>query len=201
MTKHQMSATELADAVNDAIRDFTGKAGTTSERTVFRWLSGENRWPQERQRRALETVTGLAATALGFLPRGKRKTIPPALSKDPDVRRRQFCNAATSTAASAVIPLGTPAPRPSRVGTSDVIRLRDDVERLVALDAYRGGHLNLERAALAGADEALGLQKKSTTQRVRQRLFASPRTSPRRPPGPSSTPGSSAVPAGTSTVP
>ncbi|MBT2511546.1 hypothetical protein J7I98_38345 [Streptomyces sp. ISL-98] len=52
-----------------------------------------------------------------------------------------------------------------------MIRLRDDVERLVALDAERGGH-GLEQAALAGATEALGLQRKSTTQRVRQRLFA-----------------------------
>ncbi|MFI7020138.1 hypothetical protein [Streptomyces sp. NPDC050164] len=173
MTAHQMKVPELVDAVNDAIGDFTGKTGTTSDRTVFRWLSGENRWPQERQRRALEAVTGLDATALGFLPRGKRNTVPPALPKDPDVRRRKFCSAATGTAAAAVIPLNTPsASRPSRVGTSDVIRLRDDVERLVALDADRGGHGRLERAALAGADEALGLQKQSTTQRVRQRLFA-----------------------------
>jgi tetratricopeptide (TPR) repeat protein len=172
MTAHQMKVPELADAVNDAIGDFTGKTGTTSDRTVFRWLSGENRWPQERQRRALEAVTGLDATALGFLPRGKRNTVPPALPKDPDVRRRKFCSAATGTAAGAVIPLSTPASRPSRVGTSDVIRLRDDVERLVALDADRGGHGRLERAALAGADEALALQKQSTTQRVRQRLFA-----------------------------
>jgi tetratricopeptide (TPR) repeat protein len=168
MAKHQMPAGELADAVNDAIREFTGHPGTTSERTVFRWLSGENRWPQERQRRALEMVTGLSATALGFVPRGRRETVPPALPEDPDVRRRQFCGAATGPAAAAVIP----APRLSRVGTSDVIRLRDDVERLVALDADRGGHGRLAQAALAGADEALGLQKKSTTQRVRQRLYA-----------------------------
>lgn len=167
MKQRQMSANELAGAVNDTIRGFTGRAGTTSERTVFRWLSGENRWPQERQRRALQTVTGLSATALGFLPRGKHQSVP-ALPEVPDVRRRRFCSAATGAAAAAV----TPAPRPSRVGTSDVIRLRDDVERLVALDASRGGHNTLEQAALAGAGEALSLQGKSTTQRVRQRLYA-----------------------------
>ncbi|CQR59574.1 Conserved Hypothetical Protein [Streptomyces leeuwenhoekii] len=169
MTGHQMSAGELADAVNDAILQLTGRAGATSERTVFRWLSGENQWPQDRQRRALEMVTGLSPTALGFVPRGRHKTVPPALPEDPDVRRRQFCSAATGAAAAAVMP--APAPR-SRVGTSDVLRLRDDVEKLVALDAARGGHGSLAHAALAGADEALGLQSKSATQRVRQRLYA-----------------------------
>ncbi|MFI0234816.1 hypothetical protein [Streptomyces sp. NPDC017086] len=165
-----MAVGELAKAVNGAIGDFTGRPGTTSERTVFRWLSGKNRWPQERQRRGLEIVTGLPVIALGFVPRGKSKSVP-ALPEDPDMRRRQFFGAAAGTAAAA-IPLAPPASaRPSRVGTSDVIRLRDDVERLVALDAERGGH-GLEQAALDGAAEALRLQKQSTTQRVRQRLFA-----------------------------
>ncbi|MFI0901899.1 XRE family transcriptional regulator [Streptomyces sp. NPDC020983] len=168
MTDHQMSAAELADAVNAAVAQFTGRIGTTSERTVFRWLSGENQWPQERQRRALELVTNLTVEALGFRPRGKKGTTEPALSEDPDVRRRQLFGVAAGTAAAA-IPLDQG--RPSRVGTSDVIRLRDGVERLVALDAERGGN-GLEQAALAGAAEALALQKQATTQRVRQRLFA-----------------------------
>jgi tetratricopeptide (TPR) repeat protein len=170
MAEHQMTKGELADAVNKAIGGFSGRPGTTSERTVFRWLSGENRWPQERQRRGLEIVTGLPVTALGFVPRGKSQPVP-ALPEDPDVRRRQFFGAAAGTAAAAM-PLAPPASaRPSRVGTSDVIRLRDDMERLVALDAERGGH-GLEQAALDGATEALRLQKQSATQRVRQRLFA-----------------------------
>lgn len=165
-----MAAAELADAVNDAIGAFTGKIGTTSERTVFRWLSGENRWPQERQRQGLEAVTGLPATALGFRPRGKPRLVP-APTEDPDVRRRQFLGTAAGTAAAA-LPLAPPVSvRPSRVGTSDVIRLRNGAERLVALDAARGGP-GLERTALAGAAEALRLQQLSTTQRVRQRLFA-----------------------------
>ncbi|MEU6621886.1 hypothetical protein ABZ926_14070 [Streptomyces litmocidini] len=170
MAAHQMSACELADAVNRAIGLITGRPGTTSERTVFRWLSGESRWPQARQRRALESVTGLPVTALGFVPRGK-PTPAPARPKDPDMRRRRLFGAAASTAVAAVS-LTWPAPaRASRVGTSDVIRLRDGVERLLALDAERGGH-GLEQAALAGAGEALRLQQQSATQRVRQRLYA-----------------------------
>ncbi|MFF9705392.1 XRE family transcriptional regulator [Streptomyces griseofuscus] len=172
MDQHQMSPGELADEVNKAIGGFTGRDGITSERTVFRWLSRKSRWPQERQRRGLEIVTGLPVTALGFVPRRKSQQLVPAPSEDPDVRRRKFFGAAAGTAAAAAIPLASPSSaRPSRVGTSDVIRLRDDVERLVALDAERGGR-GLEQAAVDGAAEALRLQKQSTTQRVRQRLFA-----------------------------
>lgn len=163
-----MSATELADAINRAISEFTGKAGTTSERSVFRWLSGENRWPQERQRRGLEAVTGLAAPNLGFVPRGKTRLN--TSSSEDRVRRRRFLGTAVGTAAAAM-PLTSASARPSRVGTSDVIRLRDNIERLVALDAERGGH-GLEQAALAGAANALELQKKPSTQRVQQRLFS-----------------------------
>ncbi|MFB7043256.1 hypothetical protein [Streptomyces sp. NPDC056294] len=169
MTARQMSATELADAVNKAIGAFTGRTGVTSERTVFRWLSGESRWPQELQRRGLESVTGLPATALGFVPRGKSMPAPPP--EDPDMRRRELLGAAAALPlTSSALSSSAPA-RPVRVGSGDVIRLRDDVERLVALDAERGGH-GLEQAALVGAAEALRLQKGSVTQRVRQRLYA-----------------------------
>ncbi|GAA3808220.1 hypothetical protein ACFQ0G_53540 [Streptomyces chiangmaiensis] len=87
------------------------------------------------------------------------------------MHRRRFCGAATGTAAAAAVPL-IAASRPSRVGTSDVIRLRDSIDTLTALDAERGGHNALERAALAGAAEALDLQRRSATQRVRARLYA-----------------------------
>ncbi|MFD8391052.1 XRE family transcriptional regulator [Streptomyces sp. NPDC059680] len=176
LDRHGMSVRELVDAVNDAIRDFTGRPGNTSERTGFRWLSGENRSPQARQRIALERVTGLPVTDLGFVPRGKPKSapLPPAaLPEDPSVHRRRFVGAATGTAAAVAVPLiAASNSRSQRVGTSDVIRLRDKVETLVQLDAERGGHTALERAALAGADEALSLQRRSATQRVRQRLYA-----------------------------
>ncbi|MFG2332860.1 XRE family transcriptional regulator [Streptomyces sp. NPDC048604] len=166
MAEHEMGADALVDAVNDAIRGFAGRPGNTSERTVFRWLSGENQWPQALQRRALEEVTGRTAVALGFVPRGKRTTAAP-LPEDPQVQRRRFCGAATAAVAAPMI-----SSRPPRVGTSDVIRLRDSVDTLARLDAERGGHGALARAALAGAAEALDLQKRSATQRVRHRLFA-----------------------------
>ncbi|MFD6828164.1 XRE family transcriptional regulator [Streptomyces diastaticus] len=173
MAQQDMSAGELADAVNRAIGRFTGRPGATSPRTVFRWLSGENKWPQAPQRRALEMVTGRSATDLGFVPRGTAKLSAPAPPEDPAVDRRTLLGAAASTATAAALPLTAvpAATRPHQVGTADVLRLRDDVERLAALDADRGGH-GLEKAALAGAAEALRLQTHSATQRVRQRLFS-----------------------------
>ncbi|MEV7749612.1 hypothetical protein [Streptomyces griseofuscus] len=50
---------------------------------------------------------------------------------------------------------------------------------MAALDAEHGGH-GSEQGALS---EALGLHKSSTTQRVRQRLFALAADHPRRPHG------------------
>jgi tetratricopeptide (TPR) repeat protein len=169
MTEHQVSVRELADAVNEAIWGLTGRLGSATERTVFRWLSGENRWPQERQRRALETVTGCTATALGFVPRGNPRYTPALPMEDPSVHRRRFCGAATGTAAAVAVPLI--AARPA-VGTSDVIRLRNGLDTLTALDQSKGGHAALEKDALAGASEAVGLQGKAASQQIRHRLFS-----------------------------
>ncbi|WP_233289847.1 XRE family transcriptional regulator [Streptomyces microflavus] len=171
MAEHGMTAPELADAVNDALGQLTGRTGSTSERSVFRWLSGKTRWPQERQRLALEAVTGQRISHLGFVPRGKPSENVAQPEEGSDVHRRQFLGAAASTAAAA-IPIAPPAcARPLHVGTADVIRLRQGIERLVALDDERGGQ-GLESVAVAGAAEALDLQGQSATQRVRQRLFA-----------------------------
>ncbi|MGD9485136.1 hypothetical protein WDH52_18105 [Streptomyces sp. TRM70308] len=85
------------------------------------------------------------------------------------MHRRNFLVAATGTAA-AVVPLV--AARPYSVGTTDVIRLRSGLDALTALDASRGGHEALEQIALAGATEALDLQKRAASQRIRQRLFS-----------------------------
>ncbi|WP_369384124.1 hypothetical protein [Streptomyces sp. cg36] len=140
---------ELTDAVNDAVRELTGRQGQVTERTVMKWRSGETRRPQSVQRAALRAVTGLTDQQLGFA-----------------VRRRNFI--ATAAAVSTVPLLGA---RPS-VGTCDVIRLREGMDALTHLDQRRGGHAALERSALAGATEAVALQQKAASQTIRQRLFS-----------------------------
>lgn len=153
---------ELADAVNAALRT-SGTEGTVSERTVRTWLTGKTRWPQARQRQALEAVFGCTAEELGFTPR-----VVPSSATDPehDVRRRNFLLDSTGTAVGAFIP------RPLMVGISDVIRLRSGLTELVNLDQLRGGHGELERLALAGANETLDAQQHAASQRIRQRLFS-----------------------------
>ncbi|MFD8726305.1 hypothetical protein ACFV2H_52545 [Streptomyces sp. NPDC059629] len=74
------------------------------------------------------------------------------------MKRRTFLSVTTGTAVAVVAPIVDS--RPTVVGTSDVIRLRSGLDALMALDASRGGHEGLERAALAGADESLGKVKK-----------------------------------------
>jgi tetratricopeptide (TPR) repeat protein len=58
------------------------------------------------------------------------------------------------------------------VGITDVVRLRDGIDELMALDDTRGGHESLEQAAVAGASKALDMQNQAASQRIRQRLFS-----------------------------
>ena len=156
---------ELADAVNSYLRA-RGHEGTVSDRTVRHWLTGKTRWPHPRQRGALEAVFGCTAEDLGFV-RPAGMTSPTSTPEQP-VRRRNFLLSTTGTTAAVVVPLSR---RPSRIGITDVIRLRKGLEGLVNLDQTRGGHGELERLALAGAERTLSLQGRATTQRIRQRLF------------------------------
>ncbi|MGW7362955.1 XRE family transcriptional regulator [Streptomyces sp. NPDC054841] len=164
MTERGFSQRELANAVNAALSD-AGERDSVAERTVRTWLTGKSRWPHRAKRQALEAVFGCTAEDLGFNP--PDSPAPP--QEDPDVIRRKFLAGAGGAAAAATVPLL--ATRPA-VGTSDVIKLRAQLDTLTALDAERGGHAALERAALASAREAVELQKRSTTQRIRQRLFS-----------------------------
>lgn len=155
---------ELAEAVNERLR-LHGHDGTVSDRTVRNWLTGRTRWPHPRQREALEEVFGCTAEELGFCP----PTAPSTSEQEAPVRRRDFLTSTTGTAASVV---NVFRGAPPRVGTSDVIRLRSGLDALMALDDTQGGHEGLERAALAGAAEALEKQKLGATQRIRLRLFS-----------------------------
>ncbi|WTI25434.1 XRE family transcriptional regulator [Streptomyces jietaisiensis] len=155
---------ELAEAVNERLR-LHGHDGTVSDRTVRNWLTGRTRWPHPRQREALEGVFGCTAEELGFCP----PTAPSTSEQEAPVRRRDFLTSTTGTAASVV---NVFRGAPPRVGTSDVIRLRSGLDALMALDDTQGGHEGLERAALAGAAEALEKRKLGATQRIRLRLFS-----------------------------
>ncbi|MDT0566999.1 hypothetical protein RM704_05765 [Streptomyces sp. DSM 3412] len=165
MTEHAFNQGALADRVNEELKA-AGHKGTVGDRTVRNWVTGKSRWPHQRQRDALTAVFGCTPVCLGFYPPG---TPAPPYEDPSAMLRRRFCTAATSALAVTALPAAST--RSTTVGTSDVIRLRDGLDRLTLLDQKRGGHAALERAALAGAAEAVGLQDHSASQTIRQRLF------------------------------
>ncbi|MQY13782.1 hypothetical protein SRB5_39360 [Streptomyces sp. RB5] len=171
MNRHQVTAVELAELVNDAMARLTGRRGVVCERTVFRWLSGENRWPQSRQRLALENVTGQPATRLGFVPRARGMASTRAAQEDP-VRRRAFITASTGTVLAVTTTTAGAAARPT-VGITDVQRLRERLAELGEEDDRQGGGPSLEERANRGARYALALQQSgNATSRVRSRLYS-----------------------------
>jgi hypothetical protein len=157
LREHKVTRAELAESVNDALAERTGRRGNVTERSVFRWLSGEIRWPQSRQREAIQMVTGVAADNLGFVPRGRRDC------REDDMHRRTLLAATSGVALS----------RCAKVGMSDVERLRDQVDGLAELDDEHGGSRDLEEAAILRAGQAHELlQRTVSSARVRGALYA-----------------------------
>ncbi|WP_435191252.1 XRE family transcriptional regulator [Streptomyces sp. bgisy126] len=166
MTANGWTAPELAQALNTVIRRVTQKTsprGELSEVTVRKWRAGETTWPQAKVRMALEQVSGLTSADLGFRRPDRRKTGP--APEDPLLRRTFL----TATPAAGAAAFSGAAPS---VGSHDVLRLRQQLDTVNALDDQRGGHDRLEKAALAGAAEAVALQERAATQRTRKKLFA-----------------------------
>lgn len=170
MNEHGHSSNSLAEAVNKAQERLTGRLGGHDGSSVRAWKAGRVRWPKSATRKALEAVTGLPVTALGFVPRGRTPTTPAPPQEDPDMKRRTLVGGIAAAAAAAAAP-GTAAPR--RIGMSDVDRLQHRFTDIVASDHRHGGQLGIEQRAAALADEALNLQNAgSATQRVRSSLYA-----------------------------
>ncbi|MFF9482991.1 hypothetical protein [Streptomyces sp. NPDC014733] len=155
MDEHSVTALELAERVNEALMTLTGRRGRLDERRIFSWLSGETRWPQERQRRALEKVTGHGARVLGFIPR--------SAAQEDDVHRREFLAAAGAAA----------LPARGQVGTGDVAQLRARIDALAQHDDAHGGSRQLEETALLRTEQAHDLlQRTVVSSRVRGELYA-----------------------------
>lgn len=169
MRDNEVTAAELAERVNQAMHQTAQLAGNVSERTVFRWLSGENQSPQRRLRDALESVTGRSVSDLGFVPRRRRGQTEPA-SEEASVLRRTFISVATATTLAAAAP--TTGARPT-LGYADVNRLRERLTELWLVDDQLGGGPVLEERAAALTDRTLSMQQNgSASQRVRCRLYA-----------------------------
>lgn len=168
MKKHGHSSNSLAEAVNTAIGELTGRVGGLDGSSIRDWKAGRVRWPKSATRAALERLTGLPATALGFVPRGRAASAPAPPQEDP-VKRRCFITAGTAVVAATTIPASASR---HRVGTGDVERLQRRFAEIVASDHRHGGQLGIEQKAAALADEALALQDSgSASQRVRAYVY------------------------------
>jgi len=173
MAEHGYSSNSLAEAVNRALEQLTGRYGGLDGSSVRDWKAGRVAWPKSATRTALEDVSGLPAVALGFVPRGRTPSTPaPPQQEDPDMKRRTLVGGIAAAAAAAAAAPGTASPR--RIGMSDVDRLQKRFAEIIASDHRHGGQLGIEQRAAALADEALNLQNAgSASQRVRSNLYAS----------------------------
>lgn len=166
---------ELAQRLNAHIECLTNKPGSLQDRHIRNWLTGKTRWPQERQRRALEAEFEVSAEQLGFIrPARHNRTegpaTPPAQPEDP-VKRRGFTTAAVGIAALALLPVPAAASRP-RVGMRDLNELELAFNQLVAADNLAGGTVKLETRALAFAHHAMErLAVGTMSERVKDRLY------------------------------
>ncbi|WP_164253538.1 Tat pathway signal protein [Streptomyces sp. S4.7] len=166
MREHEMSSNTLAEAVNQAIGELTGKAGGLEGSQVRSWKSGRVKWPKSASRTALEMITGLSATDLGFVPRGKSPVLEVRTSEDP-VHRRAFIAATTGTA------LSTASSTRLTVGRADMQRLRARLDDLWLFDDQNGGSPELEERSVTLSAYATDLQRTGTaTSRIRSRLYA-----------------------------
>ncbi|MEW2618814.1 XRE family transcriptional regulator [Streptomyces sp. NPDC048106] len=171
MSEHGHSSNSLADAVNSAVERLTGRAGGHDGASVRDWKSGRVRWPKAATRKALEDVTGLPATALGFVPRGRTPSVPASSQEDLDIMKRRSLVGGIAAAAAAAATPGTASMR--RIGMGDVDRLHRRFAEIVARDHLHGGQLGIEQRAVTLADAAINLQNAgSATQRVRSGLYA-----------------------------
>ncbi|MGW2044231.1 helix-turn-helix transcriptional regulator [Streptomyces sp. NPDC001858] len=165
---------ELAEAINRAIEQVTGRQGTVSVRTIHNLATGRTRWPQVRQRLALEAVFGCTTIELGFTPHARSSVEQPTPEssrhhKEEPVLRRTFL---TSASASALAPIAGSSSLSGRIGQSDVNRLAAQFALIIANDNKAGGTHQVEAAALVWSQRVLHLQDtRPASQRVRGQLY------------------------------
>ncbi|SCK38037.1 hypothetical protein YW7DRAFT_03214 [Streptomyces sp. AmelKG-E11A] len=167
-----MRQQELADALNKRIESFTGRYGTLLDRHIRNWLTGKTRWPQARQRRALEEEFGCDLAELGFQkPPPRSAVLIRQASVEESVKRRRFTTSAAAITATAALPDTASASTP-RIGMADVDRLQTAFTQVLAANNVHGGNSRLEERALTFAQHVTELQTTAVaSQRVRQELY------------------------------
>lgn len=169
MAAHGLVVKELTSQVNTEIEKLTGHPGTVNERHVWKLLKGEHRSPNALLRTALERLTGLPATELGFASRGRKTSNLSPASEDDDLYRRTFLAAATAAGVSTATPSG---PRRHRLNSNDVEVLRAELVAWTTAESMHGGTPELEKRAQDITDNVISLQQANTSSaRIRSELY------------------------------
>lgn len=103
MSDQKLGSRELAELVNKAVAELTGRSGGLDDSNIRAWRSGRVRCPKSVQLRALELVSGKSATDLGFERRTRSPATAPA-QEEPPVLRRNLIQGAVAIAAAAATP-------------------------------------------------------------------------------------------------
>ncbi|MFJ8229528.1 XRE family transcriptional regulator [Streptomyces sp. NPDC094448] len=176
-----LSQDELAERLNAHIEDLTGRPGSITSRHIRNWLTGKTRWPQERQRIALQAEFGSDAYELGFMPRNSAgsKVLPAGAlaNADPEdiLKRRHFTVVGAAALGGAALPSPVAAAGPlPRIGMAQVDALEGEFDQLVLDEAASGATARLEAQALAFSEQALTLQTSGgmLPERVRSRIYS-----------------------------
>ncbi|WP_394614544.1 XRE family transcriptional regulator [Lentzea sp. JNUCC 0626] len=156
-----MSPHELAEAVNRWLWEKTRERYDLDGAAVSRWERGAVRWPREHYRTALRHVLQSATDAdLGFRPAQKRSVVLDAVDYgseiDLGVSPEEYVGRMTDTST------------PTRVGMSDVIRVRKATAAIAASENMYGGGLSFASAKgqLEWATRLLKAQAKNETRRA-----------------------------------
>ncbi|MEV7783537.1 hypothetical protein [Kitasatospora sp. NPDC088351] len=147
MKQTELSAEDLAKAVNAAGEKRFGRPGSATGRHVRRWLSGETTQPHTHYLVGLMDVFKLASGQLGFTLSDKRSQqlagfdsgstlLVETTVEEDHVLRRSFMIAATGNLLSFAF---APLPTSGRIGASDVERIRESIDQLHAVDDLYGG--------------------------------------------------------------
>jgi tetratricopeptide (TPR) repeat protein len=171
-----MTEQELAEALNHAVEQATGRQRKITDRYIRYLLSGDISWPWGDTRRALEDVLERPVTDLGFVPRGNspspttdraRRLEAPGKGAPPVQRRRLF-GIAGGLAAGVTIPT---LPNHGRLGMSDVERLRQPLVSLVATDGRQGGVALPDIAAAQARDIFDAVEQLEVSTRVEMAAY------------------------------
>ncbi|MGY1946310.1 hypothetical protein [Nocardia asiatica] len=176
---------EVAERVNAAVEQITGRAGSYDANYIGKLKRGVVRCPQHHYRLALEQVFGVSVTELGFLDRQRRRAPGAhieygqgASGGDEDVQRRKFLSAVAAAVVGATDELGRWLPKlapglgavPTRVVPSDVARLRAITEDLSAQQNRYGGCVMVD-ATCATLAWSAGLLRADCDDSTRDQLL------------------------------